>query len=209
MRKVSGFDIRKDGAETKDVRSCYDFVVKHIKHIDVEQTGGDIDEILEAFENLHYLYGVNNFVIDPFNLLSVKGKMSGHEKSEEIIRKMVLFCKRLNVGIMLIAHPTKMRKIDGTNDFEVPDLYSVKGTSAFYEMAYHGMVVYRNDEAGDYTVMVRILKVKQNNLGVRGGEAYFTYMTGSGRYIPVDSDGIPYHGDHNQKNWHLKIKNKK
>ena len=85
----------------------------------------------------------------------------------------------------------------------IPDFYSVKGSSAFFEMSYHGFVVYRNP---DGSVLVKVLKVKQNNLGTTGAEVFFTYDLLSGRYIPIDEEGNELSGDHRDRDWIDKYK---
>ena len=143
-------------------------------------------------------------VLDPFNMLSIKGKFSGHEKIEEILRRITHFSHQMGILVFLVAHPFKMKKDEKTGYYEVPDFYSVKGSSAFFEMSYHGLVVYRNP---DGTVLVKILKVKQNNLGTAGAECLFTYDKLSGRYIPEDEEGNELSGDHRERNWLEKVKN--
>jgi hypothetical protein len=69
-------------------------------------------------------------------------------------------------------------------------------------MSYHGWVVYRKS---DGSVMVKILKVKQNNLGTTGAEAYFDYQRSSVRYIQIDEQGNEMSGDHYDKDWLEKI----
>ena len=94
-----------------------------------------------------------------------------------------------------------MKKDEKTGMYEIPDFYSVKGTSAFFEMSYHGICVYRRGGVGSTEVLVRILKVKQNNLGRAGADVFFDYHRPSGRYIPLDDDGNELQGDHHQKDW--------
>jgi twinkle protein len=118
-------------------------------------------------------------------MLSVTGKYSGHEKIEEILRRITHFSHQMGVMILLVAHPFKMKKDEKTGDYEIPDFYSVKGSSAFFEMSYHGFTVYRSGE----TVLVRILKVKQNNMGAAHSDVQFQYDRPSGRYIPIDEEG--------------------
>lgn len=207
VRKTLGFDVRAEGADRSELREAYNFVTEYIKHVDVATTGGDIMRILKVFEYMVTL-GFKNFVIDPFNLINIKTKNGGHEKVNDILQQMVIFCKKYSVSMIVIAHPTKMKKNETTGKFEIPDFYSVKGSSAFYEMAYHGLVVYRDSDLDSLTpVTVKVLKVKQNNLGERDASAYFRYLRGSGRYVPVDSDGIDIFSkcDWNKKNWHKNL----
>lgn len=185
-------------------KNAYNFVTSKIKHVDTDKSGGNVNEILEVCAkrikrsrdeggNPKYL------VLDPFNMLSIKGKFSGHEKIEEILRRLAHFSKLMNVMIILVAHPFKMRRDEKTGVYAIPDFYSVKGSSAFFEMSYHGLVVYRPDYGTN--VLVKVLKVKQNNLGQQGAMAYFDYEKNSGRYIPVDEEANELSGDHNDKDW--------
>ena len=184
----------------------YNFITKKIQHIDVKKTGGKIENILmksaEWIQQQRRLGEDPKYVvIDPFNMLSTSGKVSGHEKAEEILRQLTHFSHQMGVLVILVAHPFKMKKDEKTGKYEIPDFYSVKGSSAFFEMSYHGLTVYRTNDM----VLVRVLKVKQNNLGDAGRDVWFTYDKLSGRYIPCDEEGLEIVGDHRDKNWLQKI----
>mgnify|MGYP003119455277 CR=1 FL=1 len=190
-----------------ELTEAYNYITSKIKHIDANKVGGNVIEILDIAAQQVAESRANGgdpkyLVIDPFNMLSIKGKFNGHEKIEEILRRLTSFSHQMNVMVILVAHPFKMRKDEKTGEYEVPDFYSVKGSSAFFEMSYHGLVVYRSPGQ----VMVRVLKVKQNNLGRAGGEVYFDYEKAPGRYIPKDEEGNELGGDHRSKDWLNNIK---
>jgi hypothetical protein len=182
--------------------NAYRFITSKIKHINSDKVGGDVIKILEIAAQQVAESRANGgdpkyLVIDPFNMLSIKGKFNGHEKIEEILRRLTQFSHQMKMMVILVAHPFKMRKDEKTGNYEVPDFYSVKGSSAFFEMSYHGLVVYRSPGQ----VLVRVLKVKQNNLGRAGAEVYFDYERAPGRYIPKDEEGNELGGDHRSKDW--------
>ena len=213
IRKMIGADITCptwiNSEENKTtLREAYEFVIKHFKHIDINKSGGDINKLLDvAAEQISKSRdegGNPRYVVfDPFNMMSIKGKVSGHEKIEEILRRITHFSHQMGVMIILVAHPFKMRKDEKTGEYDVPDFYSVKGSSAFFEMSYHGATIYRRP---DGIVMVKILKVKQNNMGTTGSEVFFLYEKAPGRYIPVDEEGNELSGDHRDKDWLIKSK---
>ena len=190
-------------------RENYGFITDKIQHIDVQRNGGKIEDILmrsAAWVQSQKKLGNDPryVVIDPFNMLSTKGKVTGHEKAEEILRQLTHFSHQMGVMVILVAHPFKMKKDEKTGEFEIPNFYSVKGSSAFFEMSYHGLTIYRTNGM----VLVKVLKVKQNNLGEREAEVWFMYDKQSGRYIPCDEDGTELSGDHREKNWLSKVKKK-
>ena len=208
MRKSVGTDITCPSYnDDETTKKAFDFVTKYFKHIDTNKVGGDVIKILEIVAKRIMKSRAEGgdpkyLVLDPFNMLSIKSKANGHEKIEKILRVLTQFSHQMDILIILVAHPFKMRKDEKTKEYEVPDFYSVKGSSAFFEMSYHGWVVYRKS---DGSVMVKILKVKQNNLGTTNAETFFDYHKSSGRYIPIDEQGNELSGDHWDKDWLEKI----
>lgn len=194
-----------------EFKEAYNFVTKYIKHIDTNKVGGNVNKILEfAAKQIKESRGNGGdpryLIMDPFNMLSIKGRFSGHEKIEEILRRLTHFSHQMGVLVILVAHPFKMRKDEKSGEYEVPDFYSVKGSSAFFEMSYHGLVVYRTGYQPSDPVFAKPLKLKQNNLGIVGEKVFFIYDKPSGRYIPIDEEGNEISGDHRDKNWLEKIK---
>lgn len=212
IRKMIGTDITCpswfDSEENHpQFDEAYDFVIKHFHHFNITKTGGDINVVLrKAAEKIAKLRAEGRspkyMVMDPFNMLSIKGRFSGHEKIEEILRRLTHFSHQMGVLVILVAHPFKMKKDENTGQYTVPDFYSVKGSSAFFEMSYHGLTVYRRD---DGLVLIKILKVKQNNMGEREAEVFFDYDRPSGRYIPISEDMIELAGDHRDRDWLEKL----
>lgn len=213
MRKMIGIDVtHKSFFNNTDniplLKENYEFITKYFKHIDTNKVGGNINDILRYSAEVikkERDKGIecNYIVIDPFNMLSIKGRFSGHEKVEEMLRRLTHFSHQMKVLVFLVAHPFKMKVDEKTGQYQIPDFYSVKGSSAFFEMSYHGFVVYRNP---DGSVLFKVLKVKQNNLGVAGAEVLLAYERQSGRYIPIDEEGNELRGDHREKNWLEKVK---
>lgn len=210
-RKMIGQNVTCKSWWNKDnedrFKENYNFITNKIQHIDVRKTGGKVETILTASaewiqkqrkdgNNPKYV------VVDPFNMLSTGSRVSGYEKAEEILRQLTHFSHQMGVLVLLIAHPFKMRKDEKTGEYEIPDFYSVKGSSAFFEMSYHGLTVYRTNGM----VLIRVLKVKQNNLGDAGSDVWFMYDKQSGRYIPCDEEGVELIGDHRDKDWIKKVK---
>ena len=191
---------------TPEFKRAFNFITSKIKHLDTNKVGGNIIEILEILarkiSEARERGGDPRYVVmDPFNMLSIKGRLSGHEKIEEILRRITHFSHQMGVLVILVAHPFKMKVDEKTGAYAIPDFYSVKGSSAFFEMSYHGLVVYRTGYQASSVVLVRVLKMKQNNLGSTGEEVHFTYDKNSGRYIPIDEEGAEEAGDHRKKDW--------
>ena len=90
--------------------------------------------------------------------------------------------------------PHKMYK-DGNGKIEEPTMYNIKGGGEWYDASYHGLLVHRDYEAK--TVKAKVLKVKFQNLGENGAEAYFKWEPRSGCFIPhfienIDEEPMPW-----------------
>ena len=155
--------------------------------IDMERY--DLDAVLKKGAELVKRKGIKCLVIDPFNKVRMANSthLSTVDYTMEYLTRIDVFCKKYDVLVIIVAHPTKMMKReDGTID--EPTMYNIKGGGEWYDASYHGLVVHRNYQ--QKTVKVKVLKVKFQNLGENQAEAHFRWDFASGDYIPiVDQSG--------------------
>ncbi len=149
--------------------------------------GGDnfsLDSILERARYLVRRRGIKCLVIDPWNRVEsdISNGMSETNHISKQLDKMTIFAQKHDVLVILMAHPTKMKKT-ATGEFEVPTLYDINGSANFYNKADYGLTVHRNKSNG--VVDVYIQKVKFRHLG-EPGVAKFKYNINNGRYSPFD-----------------------
>ena len=162
----------------------------------IEKERYDLDSVLQKGAELVKRKGIRCLVLDPFNKVKMKTKreMSIPDYTMEYLQKIEIFAKKYNVLVIVVAHPTKMYKgADGK--IEEPTMYNIKGGGEWYDASYHGLLVHRNYETK--TVKVKVLKVKFQNLGQNGEEAYFKWNPVSGIYEPheeqiITKDSLPW-----------------
>lgn len=128
--------------------------------------------------------GINGFCIDPWNKLEHKfGK--GENETNYVSRaldQIIRSCLKFNLFGFLIAHPSKMEK-DKSGNTQVPDLYSVSGSSNFYNKPDWGVTVHRNHKTG--LTEVYVTKAKWRHLGDIG-KLTLKYNPVNGRLSPSD-----------------------
>lgn len=148
-----------------------------------------LESVLKKGAELVKRKGIKCLVIDPYNKVrDVSTKTEDVTKyTMEYLTKIEVFCKKYDVLVFIVAHPTKMYK-NMEGKIEEPTMYNIKGGGEWYDASYHGLLVHRNYEQN--TVKVKVLKVKFQNLGENGAEAHFTWNRESGRYEPHISDSI-------------------
>ena len=155
-----------------------------------------LESVLRKGAELVKRKGIKCLVIDPFNKIrDVDCKTEDVNRyTMEYLTKIEVFAKKFDVLVFIVAHPTKMYK-DKDGKIEEPNMYNIKGGGEWYDASYHGILVHRDYEAK--TVKAKVLKVKFQNLGENGAEAYFKWEPKSGCFIPhldqqVINDVMPW-----------------
>jgi twinkle protein len=152
-----------------------------------------LESVLRKGAELVKRKGIKCLVLDPFNKIRDTEAKSDdvNRYTMDYLAKIEAFCKKYDVLTFIVAHPTKMYK--GTDGkIEEPTMYNIKGGGEWYDASYHGLLVHRDYDAK--TTKVKVLKVKFQNLGENGAEAYFTWEPRSGSFVPnepIVEDGGP------------------
>ena len=155
--------------------SNYDFICEHFYNFDIERLWS-VEEICEETELAVKRYGIKTLVIDPYNRLNNKFS-NGREDLYigQILAKLSMLAKKLDILIIFVAHP---KKPDGEKS---PSLYSISGSSDWYNMADYGLIVHRareNDGKLSNYPYIFVEKVKNFFLGKpSGGEINLHYNT--------------------------------
>ena len=186
--------------ETKQMawQKCLDHVNRNFFFINYED-GFDLDKVLSKGQELVRRLGIRCLVIDPYNKVRDKEnlKLGINDYTNAYLNKIDTFCKKNDVLVILVAHPTKPEKDKG-NLLE-PTFYDVKGGGEFYDMSPHGILVHRNYE--NNTVKVKVLKVKFSNLGKNQSDATFMWNPSNGRYTQCDKNANSYEPKWDYGNW--------
>jgi|TARA_B100000902_G_scaffold171466_1_gene165738 twinkle protein len=155
-----------------------------------------LESVLRKGAELVKRKGIKCLVIDPFNKIRDVdcNTEDVNRYTMEYLTKIEVFAKKFDVLVFIVAHPTKMYK-DKDGKIEEPNMYNIKGGGEWYDASYHGILVHRDYEAK--TVKAKVLKVKFQNLGENGAEAYFKWEPKSGCFIPhldqqVINDVMPW-----------------
>lgn len=168
-----------------EINSTKQWINDHMFWINPED-GFALKNILEHARKCVLRYGINWYVIDPWNKIE-HSRPHGMTETEYVsyaLDEMDNFNKRNGVHGFLVAHPTKMDK-DSAGNFLVPNLYSISGSAHFFNKTAIGITVYK---AGQGQTDVHIQKVKFKYWGEVGVINYL-WDDKNGRYFTTDPDG--------------------
>ena len=181
MRKVWGDMPSRDDIGSAKWKEVANHVNDNFFFIDMEKY--TLKSVLRKGAELVKRKGIKCLVIDPFNKVRDRNASSLDVNiyTMEYLTKIETFAKKYDVLVFIVAHPTIMYKTsDGK--IEEPNMYNIKGGGEWYDASYHGLLVHRDYELKN--TKVKVLKVKFQNLGENGAEAFFTWEPKSGCFVP-------------------------
>ncbi len=184
IEKVSGKNFW--ALSISEIETYREWVSEHFYFISPED-GFELKNILNHVKMAVMRYGINWYVIDPWNKLDHQFEGSETSYISRCLDEMDLFNKKYNVHGFLVAHPTKMEK-DKNNNYLVPNLYSISGSAHFFNKASLGWTVYK---VGQGVSDVHVQKVKFKYWGEIGLVSYH-WNSDNGRYF--DNSVTPNNG---------------
>jgi twinkle protein len=187
--RISGKMFNTHQLDEYEVSQTINYIKDNFFFITPEDEDVSIENILKHAKSLIKRNGIKILVIDPWNKLDHNQK-SGETETQYISKaldELTKFAQRNDILIHLVAHPTKIKKIDGVEP--PPTLYDISGSAHFYNKAFYGFCVHRS---GDF-VELHVLKVKFRHLGEpRGGIVIFRYNINSGRYVEFNEGSFTW-----------------
>jgi twinkle protein len=187
LRKIIGYKpFSRDHLNSEGVKRAKEFYKDHFYHVSFND-GFDLHKVLAKFEELVKMKGVKVFVIDPYNKVRLKTKTKDtNEYTREYLNEIDVFCKKNNCILILVPHPVKLQKEEGTDTYKMPIAYDIKGGGEFFDMSYHMLALVRDNERG--MVRVKTLKVKFQHLGRPDVTFWLGWNINNGRYVSLDFD---------------------
>lgn len=166
MERIAHKPVSQMSAEETNALAV--FVQQHFYYVyfDAEQGGNTLDNVLNAIATQIILKDIDAFLIDPFNQLDVSLSEIGMRDDKYLqlaLGKVDTFCKRYDVCGTIIAHPTKLYKGEGQEDYPCPNVYNISGGAMWNNKAYIVAAVHRpfnQSNKKDPSVDFNVQKVK-------------------------------------------------
>lgn len=180
--RISGKKFSKWNLGRNEFDQTINYIKENFFFIQPDDDDLSIDSILAHAKKLIKRNGIKVLVIDPWNKIEHRMDRGDSETLyvSRVLDKITTFAVRNDVLVHIVAHPTKIKK-DIRGKFEVPTLYDISGSANFYNKAFYGICIYRDDVYSD----VHVLKVKFRHLGT-AGIANFQFNFNNGRFVTMD-----------------------
>lgn len=147
------------------------------------EDGYNLDNILEKARQAVLKFGVNWFVIDPWNKLEHQYLESETKHVSESLDKIANFNHKNSTHCFIVAHPKKMQMKDDV--YEVPGLYDISGSANFYNKADLGLTMYKESD-GQNSLYIQKVKFKYWGTGI--GKIDLNWDKDNGRFSEGGND---------------------
>lgn len=181
ISKYSNTNFSKKEIDNENYNKIINHITENFFWLNYE-TVFELDTLIEEIINLKKINGIDILVIDSYNKLESQkpANVTETEYISKILDTLERLAKRLNILIILVAHPRKMEK-DSSGNYKIPGAYDINGSANFYNKSDYCLTVYRDS---NNKTLIRVDKVKFKNYGSTG-DIFLSYDNQSGNYYNV------------------------
>lgn len=164
------------------------WIEENLVFIDQDFDGEDedvsIDWVIDRARDAVVRYGINWLLIDPWNQIDDLRKPgeSLPDYQRRALKSLKRFAKNHEVGVIVVAHPTKDVKTP-SGEIREPTLYDIEGSAHWANSADHGIVLDRDLTSTQIKIAVK--KARYHGTGKSGGEVWLNWIESEGRYHEV------------------------
>lgn len=161
-------------------RDAARWVGDHFTFIEPVRAGSlTMNYALKAAAEIHARRPINGLVLDPWTEFE-QDRERGETETDFVKRKLTDFIRFIRAEMLhgwIVAHPAKLQR-DKNNNYPVPTLYDISGSSHWFNKAHMGISLHRPDKDSN-RVQIHVQKVKFRWCGRLGmAELYYDKVTG-------------------------------
>ena len=159
-----------------------DFLNTHMIHLDMHEVPPTPGNILHRADLVRRRQPLKYLVIDPY--LFVEAQNGKAETETQSIKSMLTrfqsWGREHHIWVIIVAHPRSLKKIDGKNEMEDINMYTISGSANWANLADFILSITRVNEPNRAFTRLDVLKVRDQEL-CRTGTVYYTRQP-CGRY---------------------------
>ena len=165
-----------------------DFLNTHMIHLDMHEVPPTPGNILHRADLVRRRQPLKYLVIDPY--LFVEAQNGKAETETQSIKSMLTrfqsWGREHHIWVIIVAHPRSLKKIDGKNEMEDINMYTISGSANWANLADFILSITRINEPDRAFTRLDVLKVRDQEL-CRTGTVYYTRQP-CGRYEEHESE---------------------
>ena len=165
-----------------------DFLNTHMIHLDMHEVPPTPGNILHRADLVRRRQPLKYLVIDPYLFVDAQnGKAETETQSiKSMLTRFQSWGREHHIWVIIVAHPRSLKKIDGKNEMEDINMYTISGSANWANLADFILSITRVNEPNRAFTRLDVLKVRDQEL-CRTGTVYYTRQP-CGRYEEHESE---------------------
>ena len=178
----------------EELDEAIDFCSEYITFLEPSDKELNVDALLMGLEESDKLHSTDMFVLDPWNELenNPNKNISVTHHISESLSKIRNFGRKHKIDMVIVAHPTKLKKNEDTGNYPIPTPYDISDSANWRNKADVCISVWRDYAMNDGVVEVHVQKIRNKNYGTLGyTKLYWNWCNGvfaSEKVNPGDGD---------------------
>ncbi len=176
------------GYTAEELQPFIDFLNKHMVHLDLHEVSPTPENILNRADMVRRSLPIHYLVIEPYLFMEVEtGKNTTETQAiKSMLTQLQAWGRTHKVWVTVVAHPRKLQKLNGRNELEDIDMYTIAGSANWANLADFIFSLTRVKEPDLAYTRLDMLKVRDQEL-CRTGNVLFTRQP-CGRYDERESE---------------------
>ena len=164
------------------------FLDGHMVHLDLHEVSPTPANIIERAERVKRTMPLKYLIIDPYLFMEMEtGRYNTETQAiKGMLTQMQAWGRNNGVWVIIVAHPRSLKKLNGKNELEEIDMYTISGSANWANLADFIFSISRIEEPDRCYTRLDMLKVRDQDL-CRTGSVLFVRQP-CGRYDERESE---------------------
>lgn len=176
------------GYTPEQLQPIINFLDAHMVHLDLQEASPTPQHIIDRADIVRRTSPMKYLVIDPYLFMEVEtGKnVTETQAIKTMLTQLQVWGRSNHIWVIIVAHPRKLQKLNGRNDLEEIDMYTIGGSANWANLADFIFSISRINQPDRAYTRLDMLKVRDQDLCQTGSVLYVRQPCG--RYDERDSE---------------------
>lgn len=177
-----------NGYTAEQLQPIINFLNAHMSHLDLHEVSPTPEHIIDRADRVRRAAPMKYLVIDPYLFMEVEtGKNTTETQAiKNMLTQLQAWGRSKHIWVIIVAHPRKLQKLNGRNELEDIDMYTIGGSANWANLADFIISLKRVKEQDRAHTRLNVLKVRDQELCQTGSVLYVRQPCG--RYDERESE---------------------
>lgn len=180
--------VNTTGYTAEQLRPIIGFLNTHMVHLDLHEVSPTPEHIIDRADRVRRASPLKYLIIDPYLFMEVEtGKNTTETQAiKGMLTQLQAWGRSNHIWVVIVAHPRKLQKLNGKNELEDIDMYTIGGSANWANLADFIFSISRIKEQDRNYTRLDMLKVRDQDLCQTGSVLFVRQPCG--RYDERESE---------------------